>query len=213
VLNLTVAMKRTFFLLLTFLALSAPPVSAQGATGLAITSPQSGQVVQGLAVITGSVTALGFSYYELAFAYQNDPTSTWFILQTSSMLVSEGELGSWDTSALTDGDYSLRLRVYLLDGSSEEIVVSGLRVRNYPAVPTETATPTATTYAEIVVPTGFISTPALATSTPARMTPTPLPYNPASLRVDSIYSALGRGALLTLFLFLAVGLLIRLRRA
>jgi len=217
-------MRRTFltflslFLYLCSPAFTASPlgicgsVSAQGAAGLAITAPQSGQVVQGLAVISGSVTLLGFSYYELAFAYEGDPTGTWFILQTSSMPVSEGELGTWDTGVLTDGDYSLRLRVYLLDGSTQETTVTGLRVRNYTAAPTVIPTMTETPFAGIVAPTALLSTPAPATVTPTRPTPTPLPPNPASLGVPSIYSALGRGALLALSLFLAIGFFLRLRR-
>lgn len=187
-------------------------VSAQGVAGLAITAPQSGQVVQGLAVISGSVTLLGFSYYELAFAYDGDPTGTWFILQTSSTPVSEGELGTWDTGILTDGDYNLRLRVYLLDGSTQETTVTGLHVRNYTAVPTMTPTATATPVLGLVAPTALLAAPAPATVTPALPTPTPFPPNPASLGVPAIYSALGRGALLALALFLAIGFLLRLRR-
>jgi len=211
------AIRRAFLTLLVFISLCSSgfvcdSVLAQGAAGLSITAPQSGQVVQGLTVVTGSVDLLGFSYYELAFAYQDDPTGTWFILQTSSNVVSAGELGVWDTSVLTDGDYNLRLRAWLLDGSMQETIVTALHVRNYTAMPTSTSTPTETPFPGVIVPTALLSTPVPAAVAQAYPTPTPLPVNPASLSVPSIYSALRQGALLSLALFLAFGLLLRLRR-
>ncbi len=210
------AIGRAFLVLLISLSSSVvfvrDSVLAQGAAGLSITAPQSGQVVQGLTVVTGSVDLLGFSYYELAFAYQDDPTGTWFILQTSSNVVAAGELGVWDTSTLTDGDYNLRLRAWLLDGSMQETIVTALHVRNYTAMPTSTSTPTETPFPGIVVPTALLSTPVPAAVAQAYPTPTPLPVNPASLSVPSIYGALRQGALLSLALFLALGLLLRLRR-
>lgn len=215
-------MKRTLFTLLSRLSVficvslwSVFPcgsVAAQSAPGLVITAPQSGQVLQGLAVISGSVTLLGFSYYELAFSYENDPTDTWFLLQTSSLPVSDGELGAWDTSTLTDGDYRLRLRAYLLDGSFQEVIVSGLHVRNYTAAPTAAPTATETPVPGLVAPTALLATPVPAAVTQAYPTPTPLPPNPASLDVPAIYGALRQGALWTLFLFLGIGLFLRLRR-
>lgn len=205
-------MKRLFPFLLFLLALLPRSAVAQSAPGLLITAPQSGQVIQGLVVVSGSVTLLGFSYYELAFSYESDSTDTWFILQTSSLPVSDGELGTWDTGALTDGDYRLRLRAYLLDGSFQEIIVTDLKVRNYTAAPTTVPTATETSLPGLVAPTALLATPVPAAVTQAYPTPTPLPPNPAGLDVGAIYSALGRGAGWTLVLFLGLGLLLRLRR-
>lgn len=205
-------MKQILLLIIFWLALTPQPAAAQGAPGLVITAPQSGQVIQGLAVISGSVTLLGFSYYELAFSYHDDPTGTWFLLQTSSLPVSEGELGVWDTSTLTDGDYDLRLRAYLLDGSFQEIIVSGLHVRNYTPAPTTAPTATASPLPGLVVPTALLATPVPATVIQTYPTPTPMPPNPASLEVSAIYGALQQGALLTLLLFLGMALFLRLRR-
>jgi hypothetical protein len=204
-------MKRLFvlFLLIAFLS---HPVQAQEEAQSVITSPTEGQIVQGMAVVTGSVTVLGFSSYELSFSYNDDPTQTWFVLATSSSPVFESQLGTWDTTTLTDGDYNLRLRVFLLDGTVQETTVSGLRVRNYTAVPTATFTPTVTAIVQFAPPTAQLIAPAAATVTPSLPTPTPLPPNPASLQDASIASALGRGAILTLLLFLVFGLLLRLRR-
>jgi len=155
---------------------------------------------------------LGFSSYELSFAYKDDPTGTWFALQTSSLPVFEGDLGIWDTTTLTDGDYTLRLQVYLLDGSVQETTAPDLRVRNYTAVPTPTPVSTATAFAQFAPPTAQLIAPMPATVTPSHPTPTPLAPNPAGLAAPSISGALGRGAILALLLILSVGLILRLRR-
>ena len=210
--DLSIAVKRACLLFLLIIAFAPYPVWAQEETQLVISSPTSGGVVQGMAIISGTVSALGFSSYELSFAYENDPTQTWFNLATGSQPVFEGEIGTWDTTTLTDGDYALRLQLFLLDGSVHEITVSGVRVRNYTAVPTSTFMPTATAIVQFAAPTAQLIAPAPATATPSFPTPTPLPLNPASLQVGSISWALGRGAILSLLLFLVFGLLLRLRR-
>ena len=209
--DLSIAMKR-FLVLFLLIAILPHPVRAQEGAQLDISSPSEGQIVQGMVVVSGSVTVLGFSSYELSFAYNDDPTQTWFILTTSSLPVFESELGTWDTTTLTDGDYTLRLRIFLLDGTVRETIVSGLRVRNYTAVPTSTFTPTATAIVQFAPPTAQLIAPAAATVTPSLPTPTPLPPNPASLQDASISGALGRGAILALLLFLGFGLILRLRR-
>ncbi|MBK8419669.1 MAG: hypothetical protein IPL17_12695 [Anaerolineales bacterium] len=50
----------------------------------------------------------------------------------------------WDTTLLTDGDYTLRLRVYFQDGASQDILIQDLKLRNDVPLPTETPTATAT---------------------------------------------------------------------
>jgi len=211
-LNLSIAMKSALVAILLVIFLLPQPVLAQEGADLAITSPEADQIVQGLVIVSGTVTVLGFSSYELSFAYKDDPTGTWFTLQNSSLPVFDGELGTWDTTTLTDGDYKLRLRVFLLDGSTQETIVTDLRVRNYTAVLTSTFTPTATPFAEIVAPTAQLIAPLPATATPSHPTPTPFPSNPAGLTVPSISEALGRGAILSLLLILVVSLILRLRR-
>ncbi len=205
-------MKRIILVLILFLLIPTRHVQAQNEGELTIASPIEGQVVQGAAVVAGTVTVLGFSSYELSFAYSDAPTQTWFALRSSTLPVFEGELGTWDTTTLTDGDYNLRLRVYLLDGSTQESTVSGLRVRNYTAVPTDTPAPTTTAVAQFAAPTAQLIAPALATVTPSLPTPTHFPANPAGLETPSISSALGKGAIMALLLFIGFGLILRLRR-
>lgn len=199
----------TFWLVLLFVPW---PALAQEGDQVSISSPVEMQFVQGVVTISGSVNALGFSSYEVSFAYENDPTQTWFQLTSSTLPVIEGELGIWDTTTLTDGDYTLRLQVFLLDGTVQEITVSDVRVRNYTPIPTDTPTPTSTPVVQFAAPTARLILPALATATASLPTPTPFPPNPASLAESSIAGALGRGAAIALLLFVVLGLLLRLRR-
>jgi hypothetical protein len=164
-------------------------------TRLVILSPLPGQAVQGKVAINGSTAVDGFQSYELAFAYSQDPTDTWFLIQEGDSPINEGQIAQWDTSTITDGDYSLRLTVTLVDGRQLTTVVSGVRVRNYTPIETDTPAPTST-----LAP-GAISTPNITpslTATPLPATPTPLPTNPASLSMNQVISSWGKGALISL---------------
>jgi hypothetical protein len=200
-------MRRLLTLLLLAL-LTARPAAAQTGPAVTIDSPGEGQVLRGQVTVTGASTAEGFRSAELAFAYADDPTGTWFLIRFFDGPATGGTLAVWDTEGLTDGDYTLRLRVTLQDGSQVEALVEGLRVRN--TTPVETATPLATL--------ALGASPLPATSVPTATltwlpTPTHLPANPASLGLPQVYASIGRGALSILLLFLVFGLFLRMRRA
>lgn len=168
-----------------------------------IVSPRPGEALQGRVTITGSSDTIGFASYELAFAYPADSTGTWFLIAQSNQPVQDGTLGEWDTSLVTDGDYTLRLRVLLDDGSSLEVLVPDLRVRNYTPVETPTPAPSP------VFPTRTLS--AVTSSLPAP-TSTPLPPNPAALTAGRLLSGLGYGALAAVALLFLLFIYTRLRR-
>ncbi len=196
-------------LVLAALFLTAP-VAAQQATAPAITAPAPGQVVQGPVAIAGTTGVPNFASAELDFGYASDATNTWFLIQSTSQAVSNAMLASWDTSTISDGDYVLRLRVYLQDGTSQDVAVT-VKVRNYTSLPT--ASPT-------VAPTALVldvATPLLAapseTPTPVPPAPsTPLPPNPAAVTTNEVYSGLWRGGLVVGALFILMGLLLYLRQ-
>ena len=170
-----------------------------------ISNPLDGSLVQGVVNITGKTEVNGFSRYEVEFAYDQNPTVTWFLLLRSDRQVKDGQLTSWDTSSLTDGDYSIRLRVYFADGSWRDAAVSGVKVRNYTS--TQTAVPTQTPKLNPTSPPTRTASP-----TPSPMsTPTPLPANMAELSLRQVWSSLGRGALVTVLLFIVFGLILRSR--
>jgi hypothetical protein len=108
---------------------------------------------------------------------------------------------------VTDGDYNLRLRVTLLDGSVQDFMVSGVQIRNDSPEPTPTAIATETPAAAASTATPVPSTPTLFFIEPAL-----LPSNPAALTPPAVYSIFGRGAVMALVLFVIVSFVLRLRK-
>lgn len=200
-----------FTILLVALGVSGPFFQA----GPVITAPRNGDVLVGQVEILGSLGVPGFSSAELAFTYVADATGTWFFIQELSGSAQQELLAFWDTSQLTDGDYRLRLRIFQPDGSSQEIFVENLHIRNEVHPPTPTSLP--------AVPS---ESPELVEDLPEAVFPTispqstpevlasrgPMHANPAELDQGSIYSIFIRSAILVLALFAVLGLLLRLRR-
>ena len=127
-------LRKSIFAILMSLAVAAQfPLNANAqAPGFAdITRPSRGEALTGLVTIEGSAAHPSFVSYELAFAFEDDPTGTWFpIIDDVQTPVTDGRLGIWDTTGITDGNYKLRLRVVLKSGAALEALVEGLRVRN-----------------------------------------------------------------------------------
>jgi len=188
-------------LILVLAALAATPATAQGQP--IIQSPQQGEVVQGTVIIRGSSSVTGFLSAELDFGYSGDPTSTWFLITTTSQPLDSDTLASWDTTAITDGNYDLRLRVYLSNGTHIDSIVQNLRVRNYTAVETPTPAPTP------VQPT---LTPTITLTLTPFPTPTALAANPAVLRPFEISSSFVYGGLGAAIFLIIFGLYTWLRR-
>ena len=187
-------------------------LAAQDSASVAITSPAAGDVLRGQVNIIGSTNAPNFVSAELDFAYAADATGTWFPIQTLSQPVFDSPLYTWDTTSITDGDYILRLRVFLADGSSQEVTVP-VKVQNDVIPITPTVVPTATPEEKFVlIPTPFLLAASPTPTDVPRPTPTPLPGNPASLGSKSVLLSLGRGALVILGLFAFAGLILRFRR-
>ncbi len=193
---------------------SAAPAFAQGANPPVITSPTSGQVVQGQVAIIGTTDVPNFASAEVDFTYAADSTNTWFPIANSTNAVDNAVLGTWDTTSITDGDYTLRLLVTLMDGTFQDATVT-FKVRNYTALPTSTLTATPTQPA-LQIPTAIILAPTSTTTPtprPTPPTPTALPQNPASVTTSEIYSGFWQGAAVVLLVFLVFGIISRLRRS
>jgi len=178
------------------------------------TYPVHGLKVTGVVNITGAIGLSGWTRYELAFAFADNKNDNWFVFASGSFPLNGSALGSWKTTTISDGDYNLRLRVYL-PGSSQDGFVYGLRVRNYTLdtpVPTLTLTPTATSAASATPTTPPLPSATVTPTLTVFPTPTALPPNPAIIDNSEILFNLGRGALLTVALFGIFGLLLRLRQ-
>jgi hypothetical protein len=208
-LNLLVRLMKIRFLLPFTLLL----IAAQDPALPAITSPAAEEVLRGQVTITGSTDIPGFIFAQLEFAYTPNPTDTWFIIQTFSQPAAESTLAVWDSTFISDGNYILRLRVTLEDGTFQEVTVP-VTVMNDVALATPTSVPTSTAEPEIAVqvPTPFLLAASATPTDLPRPTPPSFPPNPASLGQNEIYGSLGRGALVMVGLFVFAGLVIRLRR-
>ncbi len=182
-------------------------------TPLAITAPLDGQVLQGKVPITGYTALPNFRSAELAFAYTNDPTGTWFLIQYSTLPVSNGLLSQWDTTTITDGDYTLRLVLTLEDDSQQTLTLTRLRVRNYTPIETDTPPPPLPT----PTPVPGQPTPEPPTPSPAPLptrtisTSTALPANPAEISPLALAQTLAIGALAGLGLLILLGIYLGLR--
>ena len=178
-----------------------------------ITSPAQNETVVGVVNITGAASHPQFARYEIAFAYDPNPTDTWFEIQPSSETqVAEGLLAAWDTTGITDGAYMIRLRVYSSDSATPlESIIRGIKIQN-------TAPPTAapTSTREAASPTPTLSLP---TATPAlTIAPSPFPVvspvSPSSfpsLDLSPYTSAFCNGVYLTFGIFVFLGLYAVLR--
>jgi len=196
-----------------FLPLVLLLIAAQDAPPVAITAPLPGDVLRGAVTITGRADDPNFLSAQLDFGYASNPADTWFTLQTFSQPVLDSTLATWDTLPISDGDYILRLRVTLNDGTFQDVTVP-VSVQNDAPFATPTALPTSTPAPEIEVqiPTPFLLAASPTPTAPPRPTPTPLPTNPVSLNQTAIYASLGRGALVILGLFVFAGIILRLHR-
>ena len=177
-----------------------------------IASPQPGDVLRGQVEIVGNMDIPNFSSAELAFSYASNPADSWFTIQTFPQPVRDSVIAIWDTRTLTDGDYSLHLRVFLQDGSSQDVIVSDLKIRNDIPAPSTTPTPTQSADFITIDPLPGTPVPPTVTALPTFPTPTPLPANLAAVTSNSIYFNFGRGALITLVLFALFSLVLRLRK-
>lgn len=186
------------------LALGSAAAHSSGALAQApgyadITRPHAGEALVGVITIEGSASHPSFLSYDLSFAYEVDGVETWFpILDNVQNPVVDGRLGIWDTTGITDGDYKLRLRVNLKNGSTLEAVVSGLRLRN--SSPIETATPGPALEAEQDEPPS------------ATVTPLPTPISREEPQRGRTLTALMWGGSLGLAALLLVGVLLSVRR-
>jgi hypothetical protein len=205
-LNLPIAMLK-LFLILTLL-FQDPAAS--------ITSPQTGETLRGQVQIQGGMDVPNFASAELAFTFAasaSDPAASWFPIQTFPQPIQNPILAVWDTTAVTDGDYALRLRVFLQDGTSQDVLVNNLKIRNNEPLPT--ITPTSTEVVFNFQP--LNETPGAPTQPPPTAiitypTSTPLPANPASLTTSSIFTIFWQSALVILILFAFFSFVLRLRK-
>nr|MBI2904590.1 hypothetical protein [Chloroflexota bacterium] len=188
-----------------------------------ISAPGDNQTLTGIVSITGSAAHPQFARYEIAFAYDPNPTDTWFEIQPpATTQVSEGLLAAWDTRHIADGTYMLRLRVFATDASAPlETIVHGIIVANAPkptptptaiSSPLGTAAP-ATATAELPARLSSGVPPPAVTQQPAatQLSPAATPPTAPLFDLAPYAAAFINGALYTFGFFLLLGLYALLR--
>jgi hypothetical protein len=91
-----------------------------------LTSPEPGQEVQGTIELIGTVNIPSFGFYKYEVAPQG--SDTWATISAGREVVINGTIGRWDTTALTPGDYQLRLVVTDNEGKSLSPCIVPVRV-------------------------------------------------------------------------------------
>ncbi len=118
--------------LATQLALTPRPLpTIQGAQGcepgkLVISSPKAGSEVTGTIDIQGTVDIPDFGFYKYEVAPLN--SDNWATISAGRQIQVNGLLGQWDTTAVTPGDYQLRLVVTDNQGRALPACVIPIRV-------------------------------------------------------------------------------------
>ena len=161
-----------------------------------ITSPLPGQALQGVVVVNGHTALKNFQSTEVSYSYTSG--SSWFLISQSRNAVEDGRLAVWDTTTITDGDYKLRVQVFLSSGSMVEKIIQ-VRVRNYSLVETATVEPTSE----------IISARPTTTASPTavlRPTPTDLAPNPAIVSRADLAGSTRLGAVLAVLVLAGLGL-------
>src|SRR5207253_2069420 len=123
----TIGMMAITFFLAVF------PVGAQdsNSASVTITSPKDGDSLFGLVTIQGSANQPQMQRYVLEFSSQETGTDSFFpIAGPISQQVNGGVLGQWNTTAIPDGRYQIRLRLILKDGTVLQQSVKNLHVSN-----------------------------------------------------------------------------------
>jgi len=206
------------FILMTATLCSVAPAMAEPVAQqilVQITKPEMGEQVRGQVAIIGSATVGAFQFYKVEFGVGPNPQQWAVIGDLHDTPVVNGQLAVWDTTALPDGVYSLRLQAVKQDGNWEEFFVRQVSIVNTlpTATPSPTVTPTvkatstpratpkATATLQIIAPTAALSMP---TVTPTLSRPeqlSELPTAPETWGQSFVY---GGAAMAAVFVLLGV---------
>ena len=115
--------------------------------------------------------------WEITFSYIEGSTETWFLIDESDLSVTDEMLSEWDTTTISDGNYNLRITIFLERERKTHFIVDNLRVRNYTQVETDTPNPTITISPILETP-EYLDDGDNFIAPTQRLTLTPLPINP-----------------------------------
>ncbi len=91
-----------------------------------ITSPKPGNIVKGQVELLGTANTPNFGFYK--FEYSPFGSDVWATIGADRKIVQDSQLGFWDTSEVTPGDYNLRLVVIDNQGNAFPPCIVPLRI-------------------------------------------------------------------------------------
>jgi hypothetical protein len=112
-------------------------------TAIGISSPVNDNTLRGNVTVLGSASHPSFLQYALEYGPNPNPSNLWYPITTIPInrTVLNGALGAWNTTSVPDGNYQMRLHVWLNNGQEDFRVVTGLQVRNTNNPPPQTNRP------------------------------------------------------------------------
>jgi len=203
------------------LGLSGAAALAQQAE-VVITSPAPNSEVSGVVSITGSASTSNFAFFKVEFGAGPNPNAWTLVGNTHETPVVNGQLETWDTTRLADGEYTLRLQAVKTDGNYDEYYIHGIVVASdkptaTPTAPTPTRRPSATP-ADNVTPQATATLQVIRPTAGAQLaTPTPTPVRVTSsntLQLDTAgwKQAFVVGVIAMAIVFAILGVIFGLRR-
>lgn len=156
------------FLMNGGLSLHAAPLIQQSQGTCVISSPAAGTTVRGQTSVTGTVQHAKFTGYQIGYAPDPNPSGEWKFFANGQTQVTNGPLGTWDTTKLPDGVYQLIMEVFRNDGNKDLCFVSKISVNNTAPTATFTALPLPTA-ADTPTP---LATAAVTSTAASTITPT-----------------------------------------
>jgi hypothetical protein len=140
----------------------------QQCTQVEITSPRPEAELRGIVTIEGSASIGNFQFYKVEYSTADQPDFWRAVSQTYNQPILNGVLDRWNTPALPDGEYNLKLTAVDVRGQEAcRYFVRNLTIAN--TQPTATLTPEAPP----TLPGPTVTATPHATATPAPPTPTP----------------------------------------
>ncbi len=97
-----------------------------------LTSPEDGASLSGLVSVTGTANTLNFAFFKYEYIPVSAgipvPGAVWRAISAGTIPVVDGDLGAWDTSLVTPGDYAFRLVVTDTAGNAPMPCVLTVRI-------------------------------------------------------------------------------------
>ncbi len=177
-----VALILPMLVLLSLAAPARPAEAYQQCANVLMSAPRSGATVRGDVEIFGSASIDRFQFYKVEFSPLSNPDAWAATSQVVRRPILNGRLDVWNSRAVPDGLYNLKLTV--VDDRAQEVcraVVTQVQVANRAPVATDTPVFTPTPDAPTATPTvpGLPTQGASPTVTPGISPTLPLPTIPA----------------------------------